>query len=60
MTTTVITTVLLNRMQARAESHLSSTVPLWRQRKRLFRQGSLFHFQNVAVQLLLLSCRYRS
>ena len=55
MTTTVITTVLVNRMQARAEPHLSSAVPLWRQRKRLFSQGSLFHFQNV--QLLLLSCR---
>ena len=55
MTTTVITAVLVNRMQARAEPHLSRTIPLWRQRKRLFRQGSLFHFQNV--QLLLMSCR---
>ena len=55
MTTAVITTVMVNRMQARAEPYLSRTVPLWRQRKRLFSQRSLFHFQNV--QLLLLSCR---
>ena len=57
MATTAITTVTVNRMQARAEPHLSRTIPLslWRQRKRLFSQGSLFHFQNV--QLLLLSCR---
>ena len=58
MTTTVITTVLVNRMQTRAEPHLSSTVPLWRQRKRLFSQRSLFYLHNV--QLLLLSCRCRS
>ena len=55
MTTTVINTVLVIRTQARAEPHLGRTVPLWRQRKRLFSQRSLFHFHNV--QLLLLSCR---
>ena len=55
MTTTVITMVMVNRMQARAELYLRRTVPLWHQRKRLFSQRSLFHFQNV--QLLLLSCR---
>ena len=55
MTTAVITTVMVNCMQARAEPYLRRTVPLWRQRKRLFSQRSLFHFQNA--QLLLLSCR---
>ncbi len=60
MTKTVITTVTVNRMQARAEPHLSRAVLLWRQRKRFFSQRSLFHFQNVAVQLLLLSCRFGS
>jgi hypothetical protein len=52
MATTAITTVMVNRMQARAEPHLSRTVPLWRQRKHFYSHRSLFHFQ-IALLLLL-------